>query len=61
MIDPFGRSITDLRVSAANRRDFRCVYCVAESMTFLPQAEILPLEELDRSCGAFVASGVRPG
>jgi cyclic pyranopterin phosphate synthase len=59
MIDPFGRSITYLRVSVTDRCDFRCVYCMAEDMTFLPKAEILSLEELERLCGAFVASGVR--
>ena len=59
MIDPFGRSITYLRVSVTDRCDFRCVYCMAEDMTFLPKAEILSLEELDRLCSAFVAEGVR--
>ncbi|MBV9521418.1 MAG: GTP 3',8-cyclase MoaA, partial [Alphaproteobacteria bacterium] len=41
------------------RCDFRCVYCMAEDMTFLPKAEILTLEELDRLCSAFVRHGVR--
>ncbi len=59
MIDPFGRAITYLRVSVTDRCDFRCVYCMAENMTFLPKAEILSLEELDRVCSAFVALGVR--
>jgi len=59
MIDPFGRSITYLRVSVTDRCDFRCVYCMAEDMSFLPKAEILTLEELDRLCSAFVAKGVR--
>src|SRR5271157_1870836 len=59
MIDPFGRHISYLRVSVTDRCDFRCVYCMAEDMTFLPKAEILSLEELDRLCSAFVASGVR--
>ena len=59
MIDPFGRSIEYLRVSVTDRCDFRCVYCMAEDMTFLPKAEILSLEELDRLCGAFVRRGVR--
>ena len=59
MIDPFGRTITYLRVSVTDRCDFRCVYCMAEDMTFLPKAEILTLEELDRLCSAFVAKGVR--
>lgn len=59
MIDPFGRSITYLRVSVTDRCDFRCVYCMAEDMTFLPKAEILTLEELDRLCSAFVSLGVK--
>jgi cyclic pyranopterin phosphate synthase len=59
MIDPFGRRISYLRVSVTDRCDFRCVYCMAEDMTFLPKAEILTLEELDRLCSAFVRLGVR--
>ena len=59
MIDPFGRPITYLRVSVTDRCDFRCVYCMAEDMTFLPKSEILSLEELDRLCSAFVRLGVR--
>ncbi len=59
VIDPFGRSITYLRVSVTDRCDFRCIYCMAEDMTFLPKAEILTLEELDRLCSAFVRLGVR--
>jgi len=59
MIDPYGRAITYLRVSVTDRCDFRCVYCMAEDMTFLPKAEILTLEELDRLCSAFVRQGVR--
>lgn len=59
MIDPFGRGISYLRVSVTDRCDFRCVYCMAEDMTFLPKAEILSLEELDRLCSAFIAKGVR--
>ncbi len=59
MIDPFGRAISYLRVSVTDRCDFRCVYCMAEDMTFLPKAEILSLEELDRVCSAFVRQGVR--
>jgi GTP 3',8-cyclase len=57
MIDPFGRSITYIRVSVTDRCDLRCVYCMAEEMTFLPKAQILSLEELDRVCGAFVRLG----
>jgi GTP 3',8-cyclase len=59
MLDPFGRKITYLRVSVTDRCDFRCTYCMAEDMTFLPKAELLTLEELDRLCSAFVAKGVR--
>src|SRR5437868_15179263 len=59
MIDPFGRTITYLRVSVTDRCDFRCVYCMAEEMTFLPKSELLTLEELDRVCSAFVQLGVR--
>ncbi|MSO93197.1 MAG: GTP 3',8-cyclase MoaA [Rhodospirillales bacterium] len=59
MIDPFGRHITYLRVSVTDRCDFRCVYCMAEDMTFLPKADVLSLEELDRLCSAFIRKGVR--
>jgi GTP 3',8-cyclase len=59
MIDPFGRHISYLRVSVTDRCDFRCVYCMAEDMTFLPKAEVLTLEELERLCSAFVRRGVR--
>ncbi len=58
MIDPFGRHVSYLRVSVTDRCDLRCVYCMAEDMTFLPKAEILTLEELDRLCGAFIRLGV---
>jgi GTP 3',8-cyclase len=59
MIDPFGRHISYLRVSVTDRCDFRCVYCMSEDMTFLPKADILSLEELERLCSAFVQLGVR--
>jgi GTP 3',8-cyclase len=59
MIDPFGRSISYLRVSVTDRCDLRCVYCMAEDMTFLPKAEVLSLEELDRLCAAFIQLGVK--
>jgi len=58
MIDPFGRRISYLRVSVTDRCDLRCVYCMAEDMTFLPKAEVLTLEELDRLCGTFIDMGV---
>jgi len=59
LVDPFGRAITYLRVSVTDRCDFRCQYCMAENMTFLPKAELLTLEELDRLCSAFIRRGVR--
>ncbi len=59
MMDPFGRQVTYLRVSVTDRCDFRCVYCMSENMTFVPRADLLTLEELDRLCSAFVAKGVR--
>jgi cyclic pyranopterin phosphate synthase len=57
MIDPFGRSITYLRVSVTDRCDLRCVYCMAEDMSFLPKADILSLEEIERVCAAFIRLG----
>ena len=57
MIDPFGRSITYLRVSVTDRCDLRCVYCMAEDMAFLPKRDLLTLEELDRICAAFIRLG----
>ncbi len=57
MIDPFGRTISYLRVSVTDRCDFRCVYCMAEDMTFLPKPELLSLEEMARLCGAFIRLG----
>ena len=59
MIDPFGRTISYLRVSVTDRCDFRCVYCMAEHMTFLPKAEVLSLEEIARLCSVFIAKGVK--
>jgi GTP 3',8-cyclase len=58
VIDPFGRAINYLRVSVTDRCDFRCEYCMAEDMTFLPKSEVLSLEELDRMCTAFIEKGV---
>jgi GTP 3',8-cyclase len=57
MIDPFGRAITYLRVSVTDRCDLRCVYCMAEDMSFLPKRDLLTLEELDRICAAFIRLG----
>jgi cyclic pyranopterin phosphate synthase len=59
MIDPFGRTITYLRVSVTDRCDFRCVYCMSEDMSFLPKRDLLTLEEIDRLCTAFIEKGVR--
>jgi GTP 3',8-cyclase len=58
LVDPFARAITYLRVSVTDRCDFRCVYCMSEHMTFLPKADLLSLEELDRLCSAFITKGV---
>ncbi len=58
LIDGFARTINYLRVSVTDRCDFRCEYCMAEDMTFLPKSEILSLEELERLCGVFIARGV---
>ena len=57
LVDPFGRSISYLRVSVTDRCDFRCHYCMSEDMTFLPKKDVLSLEELDRLCSAFVRAG----
>ena len=59
LIDPFQRAITYLRISVTDRCDFRCAYCMAEDMQFLPKRDLLTLEELDRLCGVFIARGVR--
>ncbi|MFC3067878.1 GTP 3',8-cyclase MoaA [Phenylobacterium soli] len=59
LVDGFGRTVTYLRVSVTDRCDLRCVYCMAEHMTFLPKREVLTLEELDRIASAFVSLGVR--
>jgi cyclic pyranopterin phosphate synthase len=59
MLDPFGRHISYLRVSVTDRCDLRCVYCMSENMTFLPKAELLTIEELDRLCSCFIRMGVK--
>ncbi len=59
LIDPFARAIRYLRVSVTDRCDFRCVYCMSESMTFLPKKDLLTLEELDRMCSTFIRLGVK--
>lgn len=59
LVDPFGRTIDYVRVSVTDRCDLRCTYCMQERQTFLPRAELLTIEELDRVCSAFVALGTR--
>jgi cyclic pyranopterin phosphate synthase len=59
IVDPFGRDISYVRISVTDRCDFRCVYCMAEDMTFLPKADLLSLEEMDRLCALLVDLGVR--
>ena len=59
LVDPFGRTVDYIRVSVTDRCDFRCVYCMAEQMTFLPKAELLSLEELEQVCRSFMALGTR--
>jgi cyclic pyranopterin phosphate synthase len=59
LVDPFGRAISYLRVSVTDRCDFRCDYCMSEDMAFLPKADLLSLEELDRLCSVFIGKGVR--
>jgi cyclic pyranopterin phosphate synthase len=59
MIDPFGRAITYLRLSVTDRCDLRCTYCMLERMRFLPRADLLSIDELDRLASAFVGLGVR--
>ena len=59
LIDPFARAIEYLRVSVTDRCDLRCVYCMAEHMTFLPKKDLLTLEELDRLCSIFISLGVK--
>lgn len=59
LIDTFGRTVSYLRISVTDRCDFRCTYCMAEHMTFLPKKDLLTLEELDRVASAFVARGVK--
>ncbi len=59
MVDSFGRAIDYVRVSVTDRCDLRCIYCMSEHMTFLPRAQVLTIEELDRLCSALIALGVR--
>lgn len=59
LLDAFARRVSYLRVSVTDRCDLRCVYCMAERMTFLPKAEVLSLEELDRVASVFIGLGVK--
>lgn len=59
LMDPFGRIVDYVRVSVTDRCDFRCVYCMAEDMTFLPKSDLLSLEELEQLCRSFMAMGTR--
>ncbi|WP_343562476.1 GTP 3',8-cyclase MoaA [Kiloniella sp. b19] len=59
MIDPYGRRVDYLRVSVTDRCDFRCVYCMAEDMEFLPKKDLLSIEELERVCATFIDLGVK--
>ncbi|MEM7696498.1 MAG: GTP 3',8-cyclase MoaA [Pseudomonadota bacterium] len=59
LVDTFGRTVSYLRISVTDRCDFRCVYCMAEHMTFLPKKDLLTLEEIDRVASAFVDRGVK--
>lgn len=59
LIDPFGRDVNYLRVSVTDRCDFRCTYCMAEDMQFLPKKDILSLEELEAVCRVFMKLGTR--
>ncbi|ARN73636.1 GTP 3',8-cyclase MoaA [Oceanicoccus sagamiensis] len=59
LIDRFNRQVDYVRLSVTDRCDFRCVYCMAEDMTFAPRAEILTLEELGLIAQAFVELGVK--
>ncbi|TDQ63732.1 cyclic pyranopterin phosphate synthase [Maritalea mobilis] len=58
LIDQFGRAVTYLRISVTDRCDFRCTYCMAENMSFLPKSEVLSLEEIEQIAKIFVARGV---
>ncbi|HDZ57303.1 MAG TPA: GTP 3',8-cyclase MoaA [Pseudomonas xinjiangensis] len=59
LVDGSGRRIDYVRMSVTDRCDFRCVYCMAEEMTFLPREQVLTLEEIQRLAGIFVGQGVK--
>jgi cyclic pyranopterin phosphate synthase len=59
LVDPFGRRIDYLRVSVTDRCDLRCVYCMRVDQNFLPRKEVLSIDEIDRLCSLFIATGTR--
>lgn len=59
LLDPFGRTVTYLRLSLTDRCDFRCVYCMSETMQFLPRSDLLDFDEIDRLVGLFTKAGIR--
>ena len=59
LIDDFGRTVDYVRISVTDRCDFRCVYCMAEEMTFLPREDIMSIEEIELLSRAFTELGVR--
>ena len=59
LLDPYRRPVTYLRVSVTDRCDFRCQYCMAENMTFLPKKDLLSLQELERICTTFIELGTK--
>jgi len=59
LVDRFGRTVDYIRISVTDRCDFRCVYCMAEEMKFLPHAQVLTLEELEQVAAAFISLGVK--
>jgi len=59
LVDPFGRIVDYVRLSVTDRCDFRCVYCMAEEMTFLPKKDLLSLEELEQITDVFISLGTR--
>jgi GTP 3',8-cyclase len=59
LIDSFGRGVNYVRLSVTDRCDLRCIYCMSEDMAFLPKADLLTFDEIDRLAHALIARGVR--
>ena len=59
LVDSFGRRVDYVRISVTDRCDFRCIYCMAEDMTFMPRKDVLSLEELTLLSRAFTQLGVK--